>query len=79
MNYKVVESQTITIGNSGGERTVIVIRVRYYTETFEHIKVFEVDVNLTTTEIQTLIENYGRELANDEAKTRVVDLEGTII
>jgi heme-binding NEAT domain protein len=81
VKYSVNNSQTISIGGTEGERTLLAVKVRYEDEetNIDHTKVFEFDVSISDADIQAQIEQYGRDLKTNTTKVRVVALEGSII
>lgn len=80
MMYGVVDTQTISIGESeASERTILAVKVQYLDEGIDHTKIFEFAAELTDEEIKVQIEEYGKGLKGNEQKIRKIELEGSII
>lgn len=66
MTYEVKDSQVVTVHNSTGEQTsLLVLNVEYTEGDYKHVKVFELNPSLTDAEITRVIVNAGAALKQE--------------
>ncbi|WLR54280.1 hypothetical protein LC048_17790 [Mesobacillus subterraneus] len=66
MTYEVKDSQVVTVHNSAGEETsLLVLNVEYKEGEYKHVKVFELNPTLTDEEITQVIVDAGTVLKQE--------------